>query len=140
MSKSFQDENEFNTLAEATFFANVNELITAFSIGLPEQFLDILNSTNHLPLEKPYIKPTIIDFEFYGYCATISYSALREYLIANNNGLTGDEKDFSFLSFIWLKVRLVLKNIPPLGSPRLMTLISNRAIGKKKVTIVDNSS
>ena len=104
MSKSFQDENEFNTLAEAAFFANVNELITAFSIGLPEQYLAILNNTNHLPLEKPYIKSAIIDFSYYGYCATISYSALKEYLIANNDGLTGDEKDFSFFSVIWLKV------------------------------------
>ena len=104
MSKSFQDENEFNTLAEAAFFAKVNEMITAFSIGLPEQYLAILNGSNHLPLEKPYIKPTIIDFDYYGYCATISYSALKEYIIASNDGLTGDEKDLSFFSVIWLKV------------------------------------
>ena len=45
---SFQDENEFNTFAEATFFTKVNELITAFSIGLPEQYLAMFNSTNHL--------------------------------------------------------------------------------------------
>ena len=110
LSNSFQDENEFNTLAETAFFTKVDEIITAISIGLPTDYLTILNNSNTIPLQKPYVKSTIIDFDFFGYSASISFSALRQHLIANNDKLSG-KKDFTFYTAIWFKVSLFFSAI-----------------------------
>ena len=61
-STSFQDENEYNTYADAAFFTKVNEILSAINIGFVNDYMEILNNTNTIPLEEPYVKPTIIDF------------------------------------------------------------------------------
>ena len=102
-STSFQDENEYNTYAEAAFFTKVNEILTAINIGFIYDYMDILNNTNTIPLEEPYVKSTIIDLANYGYCATISFNALKQHMIAQYD-LSGNEKDISFYTAIWPKV------------------------------------
>ena len=51
----------------------------------------------------PFVNMILIDFEYFGYCAYISFEALRTQLITNNV-LNQGEKDSDFIAIIWLNV------------------------------------
>ena len=101
MSKSFANESEYQNLLESVFFTKPEETVFALSIG--PDYLTALNRAYEIPVEPPYVEITIVDFYYFGLCATVHFEALRSYMI--EKGEIGQEEiDSSFQILIWVKV------------------------------------
>ena len=51
-----------------------------------------------------------MDFNYYGYCASISFEALKSYMVEIGK-INGEEIDSSFVSIIFLKVIIYLAHL-----------------------------
>ena len=98
----FKDQAEFESLVEQTFYSKPEEIIHAITIG--REYFEALNANkSDIPLAPPYVRSAVSDFAYNGYCAVISFEALREYMVSKRQIDIG-ELDSTFNAIIWLKV------------------------------------
>ena len=57
------------------------------------------------PTAPPYVTSILVDFNYMGYCAKISFEHLRAYLVQKGE-LKKEDIDASFVSVIFLKVSI----------------------------------
>ena len=102
-NKSFANLNEFEELAEETFYKNPDEFITALAISKDYQQIQTSNGI-YLKPTSPFVNINIMDFEYFGYCASVSFEALRTQLGNQKEINQQEENDSNFVAIIWLKV------------------------------------
>ena len=56
-----------------------------------------------LPIAPPHVTSMLVDFNYMGYCAKISFEHLRAYLVQKGE-VKKEDIDASFVSVIFLKV------------------------------------
>ena len=63
----------------------------------------MVNEMGRMPVAEPYIKIVLVDFEYNGFCAMLSFKAMNKFLIDQDEPYTS-ENDFSYNLFIVLNV------------------------------------
>ena len=97
----YESEQDQNDVIKDIFHTDPKEIIEALTIA--KSYVKGLERPRELKIEPPYVKSLLVDFDYLGYCTSISLEALKQYLIEKGE-MSSDESDSSFVSTIFLKV------------------------------------
>ena len=99
-------EIEYNESIDQTYYTDPNDFILAASIG--KTYRDAIKSDEiikRIPVGPPYITTTMIDYAFNGYCASISFTELLDFLVKKGElDFKNPKEDTTFFTVFWLKV------------------------------------
>ena len=100
-SKGFANESEYNVLTNASMATRPEDFILALNMAY--DFGTSVGNLTRLPVKPPYVKTVLVDYTYNGYCAVVSFEAIRQYLIDVGEVDSG-EKDFTFNFVAFLNV------------------------------------
>ena len=92
-----QDEETFNKTLREAYYSQTNETIMAVSYAY--NYISAVQTVGALRVEDVTV-PTILDWVWFGFCATISFERLR-----NQKTIQGDngKDDFEYMTIAWLR-------------------------------------
>ena len=77
--------------------------MTIFSIHSKFIVSILIYRANDIKIEPPYVNSLLVDYNYLGYCASISFESLKSYL-KNTGELNQNTIDAGFVAIIFLKV------------------------------------
>merc|ERR1712001_730267 len=80
-----------------------------YGVTIAKSYLGAVNRATEIKIEPPYVTSLLVDYNYMGYCASISFESLKSYLI-NKGELDSNQIDSSFIVIIFLKVRQNYEN------------------------------
>ena len=100
---AFQSETEFNVIVDKVFYTKPEDFFLGFNMAATS--VEVGQNMSRMPIADPYVKIVLIDYLYNGFCALISYEAMTNLLIEQNE-VRSDQKDFSFYTYIFLNVSI----------------------------------
>ena len=100
--ESFENQETFEKLKEEIFYVDTKEVI--YGVTIAKSYLGAVNRATEIKIEPPYVTSLLVDYNYMGYCASISFESLKSYLI-NKGELKSNQIDSSFIVILFLKVR-----------------------------------
>ena len=79
MSSDTISETDFNESIHKTYFTNPKDFVLAMSISKTYPAAISSDKIERIPIESPYITTTLMDYNFNGYCASISFTGNRNF-------------------------------------------------------------
>ena len=99
---SFANKSEYETLVEEAFFTNPKDIVYAVGFG-PDYNTAMSTDIHELEIAPPYVSSNFLDLSFLGYCATVSFEALKLKMIERGD-ISENALDSKFFIIIGLKV------------------------------------
>ena len=99
----FQNETEFNGIVDEVFYTKPKDFFLGFNMA--PTYSAVGQNISRMPIADPYVKIIHIDYLYNGFCAVLSYEAMTNLMIEQNE-VESDQKDFSFYTSIFLNVSL----------------------------------
>ena len=99
---SFSNESEYQILVEEAFFTNPEDIVYAVGFGT-DYNTAITTDIHEVEIAPPYVTPNFLDLSFLGYCATVSFEALKTKMVERGE-ISEDIIDSKFFIIIGLKV------------------------------------
>ena len=88
---------------KSAYFSNQSDFLVAVGVATVD-YINMFNDESiRWPLEPPYVKMFIADYEFMGYCVEISFEAIRQAMIKKGK-LNKKDPDSRFTAIMWLQV------------------------------------
>ena len=97
----FQNETEFNAIVDEVFYTKAEDFFLGFNMA--PTYNEVGQNISRMPIADPYVKMVLVDYLYNGFCAVISYEAMTNLMIEQNE-VESDQKDFSFYTSIFLNV------------------------------------
>ena len=119
-TRSFEDQDDFRNREKEIFTTQSNDLIHALTIGLT--YNEGMQHPKEIKVEPPYVTATLIDYIYFGHCATISFEAMKTHLIEKGR-INTEVFDSNFIATIWLKgtnetnLQYIVKCLPENDTP-----------------------
>ena len=98
---NFQNETEFNAIVDEVFYTKPEDFFLGFNMATT--YNEVGQNISRMPIADPYVKMVLVDYLYNGFCAVISYEAMTNLMIEQNE-VESDQKDFSFYTSIFLNV------------------------------------
>ena len=102
-TNTFIDEKEYNQMLNETFPNKIEEFVLKLGIG--KDIFGAIENLNKIPVTAPYAKGIFVDFLYVGYCAIVSFEALKKYMVVEEK-IDGNQ-DFDFYVILSINVGLV---------------------------------
>ena len=96
----FKDWKELDELSKEALNPNPNDII--LKVAISKDYRKAIGSVN-IPNEPPYVKTILFDYMYFGYCISISFEALRSYLVEIGE-IKKDDLDSDFYALVWFQV------------------------------------
>ena len=100
-TNDFQNETEFNAIVDEVFYTKPEDFFLGFNMA--PTYNEVGQNISRMPIAGPYVKMVLVDYLYNGFCAVISYEAMTNLMIEQNE-VESDQKDFSFYTSIFLNV------------------------------------
>ena len=95
---NFQNETEFNDIVDEVFYTKPEDFFLGFNMA--PTYNEVGQNISRMPIADPYVKMVLVDYLYNGFCAVISYEAMTNLMIEQNE-VESDQKDFSFYTSIF---------------------------------------
>jgi hypothetical protein len=102
------DSEKMHHIINETYYTMPEE--TVINVAIAKDYFTAGFRTTDIKVGPPFVKTVFVDMAFYGFCATISFTELKKYLVAKGE-VPANAKDFSYAVIVWLKVSLRVLNL-----------------------------
>jgi hypothetical protein len=95
------DPEKMNHILNETYYTTPEE--TVINVAIAGDYYNAVMRPTDIKVGPPYVKTVFVDMAYYGFCATISFTELKKYLVEKGE-VSANDKDFSYAVIVWLKV------------------------------------